>query len=328
MKVQIYGMGHALPARILTNQELEQMVDTSDQWIVERTGIRERRIGAAGTATSDLAYEAARMALERAGVKAGQVDLIIVATATPDMLFPSTACLVQERLQASNAAAFDLAAGCTGFVYALSVAEKFLLSPDNKYILVIGAEMCSRMVDYSDRNTAVLFGDGAGAALVGGGNGENGMLGTYLGAEGSGAKYLYMPAGGSAMPASHETVENKMHYVRMNGQEIFKFATSILPAVGDRLLAQSGLRYEDVDLFVPHQANLRIIKTAIKRSQIPLEKTLLNIHKYGNMSAACIPVALSEAEQEGKLKAGDLVLMIAFGAGLTYGGALLRWGKD
>lgn len=328
MKIQIYGVGHALPARILTNQELERMVDTNDQWIVERTGIRERRIGAPGTATSDLAYEAAQMALERAGIKAEQVDLIIVATSTPDMLFPSTACLVQERLGAWNAAAFDLSAGCTGFVYALSVAEKFLLSPDNKYILVIGAEMCSRMVDYSDRNTAILFGDGAGAAVVGRGDGGNGILSAYLGADGRGARHLYMPAGGSAIPASHETVENKMHFARMNGQEIFKFATSIIPEVGDRLLGEAGLRYEDIDFFVPHQANLRIIKTAIKRSEIPLEKTLLNIQKYGNMSAACIPVALSEAELEGKLKAGDLVLMIAFGAGLTFGGILLRWGRS
>lgn len=328
VKAQILGVGHALPERRLTNRELEQMVDTTDEWIVERSGIRERRIAERQTSCSDLAYLASLMALKRAGITAAQLDLIIVATATPDMFFPSTACIVQDLLGAQQAAAFDLAAGCTGFVYALDAAHKYLLAEDYQYVLVIGAEILSRIVDYSDRNTCVLFGDGAGAAVIGKGNSEAGLLSSVLGADGSGGKHLTLPAGGSAMPASLETVHNGLHYLKMNGPEIFRFATRITSEISTRVLARAGFTYGDVDLFVPHQANMRIIKTAMKKMNIPAEKTLINLDMYGNTSAACIPVGLSLAEQEGRLKAGDLVLLVAFGAGLTFGGILLRWGSD
>lgn len=328
MKIQVLGMGHALPSRILTNKELEQTVDTSEEWIIERTGIRERRIGDDKTSTSDLCWQAANMALKNSGIKPEQLDLIIVATVTPDMLFPATACIVQERLGAWNAAAFDLEAGCTGFIYSLTVAEKFLMTDNFKYALVIGGEMLSRIVDYQDRNTCVLFGDGAGAAVLAKGSGSCGILNTSIGADGRGGNLLYMPAGGANLPSSHETVENRLHYVKMNGKEVFRFATRIMAETTDKILAASGLTYKDIDLFVPHQANLRIIKTAMKRMNIPEEKAIINIDKFGNMSAACIPVALSLAEQEGKLNPGDVVLTVSFGAGLTYGGALIRWGKD
>lgn len=321
-------MGHALPAAILNNHQLEQMVDTSDEWILERTGIRERRIAAPNETTADLSYQAAKMALERSATAAQDLDLIIVGTSTPDMLFPSTACLVQERLGADNAAAFDVEAGCTGFIYALTIAEKFLLSPEYKKILVIGAEVLSRFTDYTDRNTCVLFGDGAGAVVVGKGEGESGVLSSFLGADGSGGEHLSMPAGGSAIPASQESIEQRLHYIKMDGNKIFRFATKIIVKVSEKLLTRAGLAYQDIDIFIPHQANLRIIKTAMKRMGIPAERTLINLDQFGNMSAACIPVALSMAEEEGKLRKGDLILMVAFGAGLTYGGILLRWGRD
>lgn len=328
VKAQILGMGHALPERRLTNRELERMVDTTDEWIIERSGIRERRIADKQTNCSDLAYQSALAALERAGLTAAQLDLIIVATATPDMFFPSTACIVQDLLGAHKAAAFDLAAGCTGFIYALDVAHKYLLAEDYQHVLVIGAEILSRIVDYGDRNTCVLFGDGAGAAVLGKGRSGRGILSSVLGADGSGGQYLSVPGGGSAMPASEETVREGMHYLKMNGPEIFRFATRITAKVSRQVLQKAGLTYADVDLFVPHQANTRIIKTAMKRMNIPPEKTLINLDMYGNTSAACIPLGLSMAEQEGRLKAGDLVLLVAFGAGLTYGGTLLRWGSD
>lgn len=328
MNVQVLGAGHALPSRVLTNKELEKMVDTTHEWIVERSGILERRIIDEDKAASDLGFEAARMALDEAGVEPEELDLIIVATATPDMLFPATACIIQERLEAWNAAAFDLEAGCTGFVYALTVAEKFLLSQQYKYALVIGTEALSRIVDYTDRNTCVLFGDGAGAVVLGKGNNGFGIICTYLGADGRGGKYLKVPAGGSALPANPQTVKERLHFIKMNGNEIFKFATRITVEVSEKLFAMSGLGYKDIDFFIPHQANIRIIKTAMKRMNIPPEKTLINLDVFGNTSAACIPIALSMSNQEGRLHDGALILMVAFGAGLTYGGALLRWGRD
>ena len=326
--IQIKGIGHALPERVLTNQEIEQMVDTDDKWIVERTGIRERRIADANMATSDLAAQAAGMALKRARILAEEVDLIIVATASPDMLIPATACLVQQKTGAFNAAAFDVGAGCTGFIYGLTVAEKFLLDPNFKNILVIGAETLSRITDYSDRNTCILFGDGAGAAVLGRGNSENGLLATYLGADGKGAEHLYMPGGGSARPASIQTVNEHLHYIKMNGNEIFRFATRITIEISKKVLELAGMTYKDVDFFIPHQSNLRIIKTAMKWMNMPEEKTLINVNQFGNMSSACLPVGLSIAEETGKIGAGDNILMAAFGAGLTYGGALLKWGRD
>lgn len=327
MNVQILSFGHALPDHILSNQDLEQMVDTNDQWIVERTGIKERRIGDANQTTSDLCVEAAKVALDRSGISAEQLDLIIVSTVTPDMIFPATACLVQDRLGAHSAAAFDLEAGCTGFVYGLTVAEKFLKSAEYNYALVIGAEMLSRIIDYKDRNTCVLFGDAAGAAILGKGS-SPGIINSYLGSRGSGGDLLCIPAGGAKIPASEESVKNRLHFMHMNGKEIFRFSTKIVMEISEKLLDMAGLRYEDVDLFVPHQANLRIIKTAMKHMNIADEKTLITIDRFANTSSASIPVALSLAEEDGKVKNGDLILIVAFGAGLTYGGALFRWGRN
>ncbi|HEX3011274.1 MAG TPA: beta-ketoacyl-ACP synthase III [Syntrophomonadaceae bacterium] len=328
MKAQIKGTGFFLPARILSNHDLESMVDTNSLWIEERTGILERRIGDNNMATSDLCYQAAHMALEHSGIEPQDIDLIIVATVTPDMPFPSTACIIQERLKAVNASAFDLEAGCTGFIYALSVAEKILLASNMKNVLVIGAEMLSRITDYEDRSTCILFGDGAGAVILGKGESNYGILSSMLGADGSGADLLYMPAGGSKLPSSRETVENRQHYIKMNGNEVFRFATSTIPKVCNELLASADLTYKDIDLFVPHQANLRIIKTAMKHMKLSPDCVLTNMDRFGNMSSASIPVALSLAEQEGRIKPGDLILTVGFGAGLTYGGAIIRWGSD
>ncbi len=329
MKVQIKGVGYSLPSRILTNQDLELMVDTSDKWIVERTGIRERRVTEPGIATSEYCYQSSLIALKQAGISPEQLDLIIVGTSTPDMLFPSTACLVQERLGAWNAAAFDMEAGCTGFIYAATVAEKFLASPAYNNILVIGAEVLSPIIDYKDRGTCIIFGDGAGAVVMGKGSDERyGLIESYLGADGRGAMQVHMLGGGTLHPASPDTIEKGYHYLRMNGQEVFKFATVTIERVARQLLDKAGLTFNDVDLFIPHQANIRIIQAAMRRMNIPAEKTMINIQKYGNTSAGTVPIALAEAYQEGKLKPGSLVLMIAFGAGLTFGGILMRWGCD
>lgn len=328
MNIEIKALGHALPTRVLSNSDLEKIVDTSNDWIIERTGIIERRIAEASICTSDLCYDAAVMALHNAKIKPEQLDLIIVATVTPDMPFPSTACIVQKRLEAWNAAAFDLAAGCSGFLYALSVAEKFLAAADYNYVLVVTSDILSKITDYTDRNTCVLFGDGAGAAILGRGDSPEGtgILSTYLAADGWGADLLYMPAGGSALPASEQTVRDRLHYLKMNGPEVFRFASKAMVEVAERLLKKAGLGYQDIDVFVPHQANMRIIKTAMKNMQIAEGKTLINIDKFGNTSAASIPIALSMAVLEGKVKPNDLVLMVAFGAGLTCAGAIIRWG--
>lgn len=328
MKATISGLGYYLPEKVLTNQDLEKMVDTNDAWIVDRSGIRERHILAEDEPCSLMVVEAARRALQDAALDPLQLDLIIVGTVTGDMLFPATACLLQAELGAVNAAALDLGAGCTGFIYALVAAEKFLLASDMRHVLVVGADAVSKVIDYTDRTTCVLFGDGAGAVVLAKTEDKYGILETYLGADGRGAKDLYMPAGGSAIPASPESVEKRLHYLRMNGTEIFKFATKIIVEVSDRLLKQAGLSYQDVDLFIPHQANLRIIQFAAKRMKIPMEKILVNLDRCGNTSAGSIPVALGEAYEQGRLHKGDIILMVAFGAGLTYGGAILRWGKD
>ncbi len=328
MKATILGVGHYLPEKILTNKDLEQIVDTNDVWIVERSGIRERHILASDEPCSLMAIEAARRALQNADLDAADLDLIIVGTVTGDMVFPATACLVQAELGALNAAAFDLAAGCTGFIYALTVAEKFLLASDMRHILVVGAEAVSKVLDYTDRSTCVLFGDGAGAAVLGKADSDYGIITSYLGADGRGAKELYMPAGGSAIPATAESVGQRLHYLRMNGTEIFKFATKTMTTVSGRLVNQAGLTYQDIDLFIPHQANIRIIQSAAKRMRMPMDKVFVNLDRVGNTSAGSIPVALSEAYEQGRLHKGDLVMMVAFGTGLTYGGVILRWGRD
>lgn len=321
----ILGTGSYLPEQVLTNINLEEMVDTCDEWICTRTGIKERRIADKESAASDLALMAAVKALEKSGLKGENLDLIIVATITPDMFFPATACIVQERLGAKKAAAFDLMAACSGFIYGLSVAEQFIKTGAYKYILVIGVEVLSKIVDWSDRNTCVLFGDGAGAAVVGPVSDGKGILYSHLRADGSGGDLLQMPAGGSRMPSSISSIENKMHFLKMSGSDIFKFGVKIMEEVTLEALSQCNLKVEDIDVLIPHQANLRIITSAAKRLKIPMERIWINIEKYGNISAASIPVALDEALFRGAIKDDSLVVLVGFGAGLTWGANVIRW---
>jgi|UniRef100_A0A7V4DE81 3-oxoacyl-[acyl-carrier-protein] synthase-3 len=322
--VRVLGTGSSVPEKVLTNFDLERMVDTSDEWITTRTGIKERRIAAPSETTSKLALEAAQKALEAAQVAPEEIDCIIVGTVTPDMLFPSTACLLQHALGAKRAFAFDLEAGCTGFVYALAVAEKYLLAEGRGKALVVGAETLSKIVDWQDRATCVLFGDGAGAAVVGLGD-RPGILATYLGADGGGAHLLELPAGCSRMPASFETVEKRLHYIKMNGNEVFKFAVRIVEEASLEVLKKAQKTVDDVKLFIPHQANIRIIQSAAKRLGIPEEKVFVNVEKYGNTSSASIPIALDEASRSGRIREGDIVLLVGFGAGLTWGAVLIQW---
>ncbi|MEK4525965.1 MULTISPECIES: beta-ketoacyl-ACP synthase III [Paenibacillus] len=323
--VGIIGTGKYVPEKILTNSDLEKMVDTNDEWIVSRTGIKERHIAAPDQATSDLAYEAAIKALESAGMTGSDLDLIIVATITPDSSFPSTACILQDKLGAKGAAAFDLSAACSGFVYGLASATSFIQSGMYNNALVIGADCLSRITDYTDRNTCVLFGDGAGAVVVGEVPEGRGFKAFDLGAEGAGGSLLQMEGGGSRLPATAETVENKKHYINMNGREVFKFAVRVMGTATIEVLRKAGMERTDVDLFVPHQANIRIIQSAMQRLELPEEKVVVNVDKYANTSAASIPLALVEAAEEGRMKAGDTVLMVGFGGGLTWGASVLIW---
>lgn len=323
----VVGLGVSVPERVLTNFDLEKMVDTSDEWIRTRTGIRERRIAAPNEAASDLALAAARKAIDSAGVAPEEIDLIIVATATPDMLFPATACLVQDGIGATNAAAFDLEAACSGFIYALTVGGQFVRTGMYETVLVIGSEVLSRILNWQDRTTCVLMGDGAGAAVLRPVAEGYGLLGSYLGADGSGAGLLRLPAGGSRLPASPDTVASGAHYLQMNGSEVFKFAVRIMGEAAEKVLAQCGLTFADVDCYIPHQANYRIIEASARRFGLPMEKVLINIDRYGNTSAASIPIALYEGVQSGRVKAGDVVLMVAFGGGLTWGASVMRWAE-
>ena len=323
----IIGIGCYLPEKKLTNQDLEKMVDTSDAWITERTGIKTRHIAAPDQATSDLAYEAAIRALADADTKPEELDLIIVATESPDYKYPSTACLLQARLGAKNAAGFDLSAGCSGFVYGLGIGSQSIVSGLYKKILLVGAETLSRITDWTDRNTCVLFGDGAGAAVLGRVEEGYGVLSLDLGADGSGGSHLIQPAGGSRKPTTHETVDAHEHLIHMDGQDVFKFAARRMPYACRKVLQKAGMTIDDVALLVPHQANLRIIDNAIERLKIDRDRVWINIDKHGNMSAACVPVCLTEAQESGRLKKGDNVIMVAFGAGLTWAGALVKWAK-
>ena len=323
----IIGIGCYLPEKKLTNQDLEKMVDTSDAWITERTGIKTRHIAAPDQATSDLAYEASLQALADAKTKPEELDMIIVATETPDYKYPSTACLLQAKLGAKNAACFDLSAGCSGFVYALGIGSQSIVSGLYKKILLVGAETLSRIINWTDRNTCVLFGDGAGAAVLGRVDDGYGVLSLELGADGTGGEHLIQPAGGSCNPTTHETVDAYGQCVHMDGQDVFKFAARKMPAACKKVLQKAGMTIDDIALLVPHQANLRIIDNAIDRLKIDRERVWINIDKHGNMSAACVPVCLTEAQQAGRLKKGDNVIMVAFGAGLTWAGALLKWAK-
>ncbi|WP_342440033.1 beta-ketoacyl-ACP synthase III [Paenibacillus sp. FSL L8-0436] len=323
--VGIIGTGKYVPEKILTNSDLEKIVETNDEWIVSRTGIRERHIAAPHEATSDLAYEAALKALESAGMKAEDLDLIIIATVTPDSSFPSTACILQDKLGAKGAAAFDLSAACSGFVYSLATATGFIQNGMYNNALIIGADTLSRITDYTDRNTCVLFGDGAGAVILGEVPEGRGFQSFDLGAEGSGGSLLKMEAGGSRMPASQQTIDDKKHFIYMNGREVFKFAVRVMGTATERVLTKAGLAKEDIDLFVPHQANIRIIQSAMQRLDLPEEKCVINVDRYANTSAASIPLALVEAAEEGRMKEGDTVLMVGFGGGLTWGASVLKW---
>jgi len=320
----IVGIGSYLPCRQVANQDLEKMLDTSDQWITTRTGISFRRIASCEEAASDLGVEAAKKALADAKMEAKDVELIIAASASPDMIFPSTACIIQGKLGAKNAAAFDVQAACSGFVYALAVADQFIVSGMYKNILVVGTEVLSKVVDWEDRNTCVLFGDGAGAVVVSEVD-QGGILASVLGADGRGADLLSLPAGGSREPASFETVSNRRHYIKMNGSEVFKFAVKILEQSTRDVVSKANLSLEDITFLIPHQANYRIIDAAIKRLELEKDKAIINLNYYGNMSSASIPVALDEAYRAGKFKKGDKIVLVGFGAGLTWGANLLEW---
>lgn len=321
----IIGVGKYLPGNVLTNADLEKMVDTTDEWIVTRTGIKERRIASDGEAASDMAAKAARAALEHARLKPKDIDLIIVATITPDMFFPSTACQLQYKLGIENVPAFDISVACSGFVYGLTIADQFIKTGFYKHALVVAAEKLSAVTDWTDRSTCILFGDGAGAAILGPVE-EGGILGAHLGADGSKGDLLQLPAGGSRLPASIKTVENRLHTIKMEGNVLFKHAVKIMAEAALAVTEPLGLKGDDIDLIIPHQANIRILYALAKRMGVdPAKKLYLNIEKYGNMSAASSAVALAEAIQEGRIKKGDTILMDAFGGGLTWGALVIKW---
>jgi 3-oxoacyl-[acyl-carrier-protein] synthase-3 len=325
VRSRIVSVGSYLPERVLSNNDLEGMVDTSDEWITERTGIKERRIAAEGQAASDLAYEASRIALERAGLGAGDIDMIIVATITGDMPFPSTACFLQNRLGASRAVGFDINATCYGFLYALYIADGLIRSGMQKRILVVGAEVLSRFTDWRDRTTCVLFGDGAGAAVVEGTTEDRGILSISINSDGSMWELIHIPGGGSRNPSSPETLKNELHCIRMKGNETFKVAVRTLEDVAMRTLTENHIDPSQLSLLVPHQANLRIIQATADRLNLPMEKVFLNLERYGNTSAASIPIALDEALSSGRISDGDYILLEAFGGGLTWAAALIKW---
>jgi 3-oxoacyl-[acyl-carrier-protein] synthase-3 len=323
----ILGTGSYAPERILTNEELSKSVDTSDEWIRTRSGIRERRIAAPGEATSDMAVQAARRALEDAGLKASEIDLVVVATVTPDLLMPSCACLVQHKLGVpTTAACFDLNAACSGFVYALDTVCALVSSGRYKKALLIGVEKLSAVVDWQDRTTCVLFGDGAGAAVIGLSPEEGkGLIGTRLGSFGEGAELLYIPRGGTSAPSTPESIAARDHCIRMKGKEVFKLAVRAMDEAARDILEQHHFRADQISLVIPHQANLRIIEAISDYLELPMERFFVNVERYGNTSAASIPLALDEARKTGRIKSGDLTMLVAFGAGLTYGSALVRW---
>lgn len=323
-RIGIIGLGMYVPTKILTNSDIAKMVDTTDEWIMTRTGIKERRIAEPGTTTSDLAIEAAKVALKQAQLSPKDVDLIIVATTTPDMLFPSVSCLVQHHLKATGACCFDLSAACSGSVFAMITAQQYLMTGRFQNALVIGAEVISSFIDWTDRSTCVLFGDGAGACVLAPVE-RKGIIATDMGTDGSAAELLYMPGGGSKYPPSHASVDQRLHFLHMNGGELFKIAVRRMGDSAKRVLDTAGLSHEHVECFIPHQANIRIIEAVAKWADLPLSKVYMNLERYGNTSAASNLIALYEAVQEGRIKRGDHVVMVAFGAGLTWGSILLQW---
>jgi 3-oxoacyl-[acyl-carrier-protein] synthase-3 len=323
--IEIAATGRWLPDRVVTNHDLEQELDTSDQWIRERTGIRERRIAGPEMGAAAMGAAAARVAMRRARVHAGEIDFIIVCTATPDRLLPSTACDIQALLGATNAAAYDISAACAGFIFGLEVAEGHLAAGRGDLALVISTEKMSAIVDWTDRSTAVLFGDGAGAAVVRRTSNGRGMISSYIRSDGTLAELLWRPAGGVRVPMDAGVLERRDHLVKMAGREVFKHAVKSMADAADQALVRAGLTGEEIDLFIPHQANVRIIEATAKYAKVPMEKVYVNVDRYGNMSSATIPVALDEALEQGRLKPGDNVLLVAFGAGFTWGSSVIRW---
>jgi len=325
LRAKITALGTYVPPRVLTNHDFEKMVETSDEWILTRTGIRERHMVEAGVATSDLAVEAAKRALAERGIDAEEIEALLVATVTPDMLFPSTACLVQHKLGVKGIWGFDLSAACSAFVYALQAGAQFIVAGTHKKVMVIGSDVMTSILDYTDRATCILFGDGAGAVVLEPSEDGNGIIDFEHEIDGSGACSLYMPGGGSLHPSTHETVDKKMHFVHQDGQAVFKYAVRKMGEVCETLLARNGISAADIDCFIPHQANQRIIKATAERLGLKPERVIINIDRYGNTTAGTIPLAMQTAREEGRLKKGDLVLLASVGAGFTVGATLLRW---
>ncbi len=325
IRSKIIGLGSYVPKKILSNYDIEKMVDTSHEWIFDRTGIRERRIASENEATSDLAFYASQVAIKDSGIKPEDLDFIIVATVTPDMLFPSSACLVQQKLGIEGLFAFDISAACSGFIFALSVADQYIRSGMYRTGLVVGADVFSKVVDWTDRNTCVLFGDGAGAVVLQADYGDRGIISTHLRSDGSLWDLLYVPGGGSRTPPSEDMLNSRLQYIKMRGNETFKVAVNSLSEVIKEALKCNGLTPDDIKLFIPHQANLRIIQAISKKLDIPIERFKINLDLYGNSSAASVPIALYEAVRDRNVKEGDYILLEAFGAGLTWGAALIKW---
>ena len=325
LQARITGTGSCLPDNVVTNHDIEKIVDTSDKWIIERTGIKERRVVASDEAASDISYKAARRALKAAGVRARDLDLILVGTFTPDSPFPSTGCVLQSMLGAKNAVGFDVNAVCSGFLYVLSLADAYVRSGRYKKILVVGTDILSKVIDWEDRNTCVLFGDGAGAVIIEPTTKKKGIIDVVIGSDGRLGDILYMPGGGSRIPASKESIRDGQHFIKMNGNEVFKVAVKTMERISIEILRKNNIDPEEVSIMVPHQANIRIIQAVAKRLKMPMENVVVNLDKYGNTSAATIPIALDEAVREGRIRDGDLILMAAFGGGLTWASALIRW---
>jgi 3-oxoacyl-[acyl-carrier-protein] synthase III len=325
LSASIIGTGSYVPDKVLSNADLERLVETNNEWIVTRTGIRERRIAAPEQTTSDLAAEAAKAAMLNAGVSPEEIDMIIVATVTPDMFFPSTACFVQTKIGAKNAVCFDVSAACSGFLFALETARQFIASGTRKTVLVIGAEKLSTIVDWSDRNTCVLFGDGAGAAILRHKPGARGMLHTHMGSDGKLSEILYIPGGACRTPVTAENAAQRLNTIKMNGKETYKQAVTAMLDAGNRVLEAGGIQAEDLACIIPHQANARIIEAIADRMRIPLDRFLINLDRFGNTSAAAVAIALDEANRTGRMKEGDYILLVVFGGGLTWAGSLIQW---
>jgi 3-oxoacyl-[acyl-carrier-protein] synthase-3 len=323
--VSIIGTGSYLPEKILTNADLEKLVETSDEWITSRTGIKERRIAAEGEHTSDLAAKAALAAMENAGITAEEIDLIIVATVTPDMFFPSTACFVQSKIGAKKAACFDVSAACSGFLYAIEIAQQFITSHTYDTILVIGADKLSSIMDWTDRNTCVLFGDGAGAAILRHRDGGHGVISTFMASDGGLSEILYIPGGGSRFPINKDNADQRLNCIKMNGKETYKHAVTSMLDAANKALADAKLEISDLACIIPHQANLRIIEAIADRMKVPMERFMINLDRYGNTSAAAVAIALDEANRTGRMQVGDYVLLVVFGGGLTWASSVIQW---